>query len=83
MATQTETTLKMFHAPDGHMALKHNRSIQTKSWGRHDNLTSEPFAGFDFYFGNAIESLAAEILRRTLKGFSSDPPEQAHRPMHC
>jgi hypothetical protein len=28
MATQTETTLKMFHAPDGHMALKHNRNSQ-------------------------------------------------------
>ena len=83
MATQTETTLKMFHAPDGHMAFKHNRSIQTESCGRHDNLTSEPFAGFNFYSGNAIESFAAEILRHTLKGFCSDPPEHAHQPMHC
>jgi hypothetical protein len=82
MATQTETTLKMFHAPHDQMAFKHDRSIQTESGGRHDNLTSQPFAGFEFLSGNAIESFAAEILRRTLNGFSSDPPEQTHPPMH-
>ena len=71
----------MFHAPNDQMAFKHDRSIQTESGGGHNNLTSQPFASFEFLSGSAIESFAAEILSRTLNGFS-DPPEQTHQPMH-
>jgi hypothetical protein len=83
MTTQTETTLKMFHSPHGHTAFKHNWSVQIKSGFRDHNFTSQPFAGFEFLSGNAVEAFAAEIFRRTINAFSPAFPEQAHPPMHC
>jgi hypothetical protein len=63
--------LKIFNSLDCYVALKTDGGfLIAQSLGGQHNLASQPFARFETLLGDAVETLAAEILRRTLDGFS-------------
>jgi hypothetical protein len=82
MATQAETSAKIFHSLDRDMALQSDGGFRrTETFCGNNNLALEALAKFEWLFGDAIESLAAEIFRGAFD-WRSSVPEQAHRPMH-
>jgi hypothetical protein len=83
MATEADTTLKTFHSPDRDMALQsEGRFGRAESLPRKNNLTLQAFAGFEWLFGDAIESFAAEIFRHAFGWRRSRLSEQPHGPMY-
>ena len=81
MATESETTVNMFHSLDGDMAPQsEERFSGAETLSRNKNLALQALASFESLLRDAIESFAAEIFR---DAFYRWPflPQQTHRPM--
>ena len=63
MATEAETTVKMFHSPDRDVALKPDGGFRkAKTLPSDNNLALQALTRFERLFRDAIETLAAEIF---------------------
>jgi hypothetical protein len=84
MATEAETTVKMFHSPDRDVALKPDGGFRkAKTLPRNNNLAWQALTRVERLFRDAIETFAAKILGGALNRWSFGLPEQTHRPMQC
>src|SRR5258708_15704737 len=63
MAAQAETTVKRFHSPDRDMALQsEERFRRAETLPRNNNLALQAFTLFEWFLGDAIQSLDARVL---------------------
>jgi hypothetical protein len=82
VATNPETTVKIFDSPDRDLTLQPERSFpRAKTLPRNNNLALQAVTRLEWLLRDAKEALAAEIFRRAHDRGSSRL-DQPYRPMH-
>ncbi len=76
MAAEPETPMNIFHSPDRDMALQTEERFRgAETLSRNHDLALQAFTLFEWLLGDAIQSLAAEILCAALNWrFAGLPP---------
>ena len=76
MATEAKPTVNMFHSVDRDMASQpKERFRRAETFSGNDDLALQAFTGSEWLLGDAIQSLAAEILCDALNWrFAGLPP---------